>query len=522
VAGKRKPTTAQVAAEKLRALDRHLRPAVAAPAHPKQDAFIADCVVPGSSVQVRCSRRAGKTFGICKALKEVATSRTCNSVYFGLTSKSVHRAVWLQIWLPLIRAECPDAKNTEADHLTIFPNGSTVVFLGTDDLKFVETALGSSIDGMAVIDESQSQSDEILDALVDRILPPALSDDRGGGSGTLVISGTIPEAPVGRAHEYWHAENGYRKHSWCRFDNPHLKNQQRALDDFLAKRPALSMESPVVQRDWFGVEVFDPNARAWTGFVDALYPDGNLYEGEPPPCEFYSSACDPGGQDRYAIETIGWSRTSPLVYHVDEWCTEREAGVPLSVVRDQCIRIDNRFRPIAWAYDSNSQNTNDTFTSDFGILLIKPAVKSDFRGQFDRMNDLLAQRRLLIRKDSVLHRDMVKARLNPKAYANGGDPWHSSYHGDAHDAARYALNEWWAARPKPPRPVLNDIEREQAALEKIRTSRPKPKEPQTAMDVISGGRAPARDLVGALAASLGYGTPPRTSRPPSSGYGPFR
>lgn len=344
----KKPTKAAIDRRLAALKAKSLTPLAALSAdHPKQAAFVADVTVPGSSVQVRCSRRAGKTYGICLGLATVASSRTCNSVYFGLTAKSVHRAVWLQIWLPLMAAYFPEAKNTEADHLTIFPNGSTVVFLGTDDLKFVETALGSSLDGAAVIDESQSQSDEILDALVDRILPPALSDDRGGGAGTLVISGTIPEAPVGKAHEWWHAPNGYKKHTWCRFDNPHLKNQERALKDYLAKRPALSMESPVVQRDWFGIEVFDPNARAWTGFVDALYPDGNLYEGEAPPCEFYSSACDPGGQDRYAIETVGWSRTSPLIYHVDEWATEREAGVPLSIVREQCIRIDNRYHPFS-------------------------------------------------------------------------------------------------------------------------------------------------------------------------------
>lgn len=80
------------------------------------------------------------------------------------------------------------------------------------------------------------------------------------------------------------------------------------------------------------------------------------------------------------------------------------------------------------------------------------------------MNDLLAQRRLLIRKDSVLHRDMVKARLNPKAYANGGDPWHASYHGDAHDAARYALNAYWQTNPRPSKPQLTDAEAEEKLL----------------------------------------------------------
>lgn len=466
----------KAAAARLAALSVKTRPALStlSVGHPKQAAFVADCLVPGSSVQVRCSRRAGKTFGICLALATVASSRTCNSVYFGLTSKAVHRSVWLQIWLPLMAAHFPEARNIEADHLTIFPNGSTVVFLGTDDLKFVETALGSSIDGLAVIDESQSQTDDIMDALVDRILPPALSDDRGAGSGTLVISGTIPEAPTGRAHESWHAENGYKKHAWNRFDNPFLKNQERALREYLAKRPALTIDSPIVQRDWFGVEVFDPSMRAWTGFVDALYPEGNLYDGEAPPCEFYSAACDPGGQDEYAIITMGWSRNSPLIYQADEWCTGEGEKVPLSRVRDECIRIDNRYHPFSWAYDSNSQNTNDTFTSDFGIMLIRPAVKSDFRGQFDRMNDLLAQRRLLIRKGSVLHRDMLKARLNPKAYANGGDPWHSSYHGNCHDAARYALAAYFNSRPKeaPPPPT-----REQAmrlAVDKLYEQKPPP------------------------------------------------
>jgi hypothetical protein len=455
--------------------------------HPRAQALFDDLIQPGRSVYARASRRAAKSHTITRALLAVAILRRGNCMYFGLTGPAVDVTIWREVWAPLVARHFGDTARMNATlHITELPQGGRIVFSGTDDVRHAMTKLGgSAAGGLVIIDEIQSQPEETLNLLLDEVLPPIVSDDHGQGSGTLCRAGTIPRVPHGRAYDDWHGQDGKGnkwgadsiiRHSFNRFDNPFLKNQDAELRRFLAERPNLTESSPVVQRDWFNVEVYDEADRAWTGFRDAIYPAGNLYEGEAPEQEFYAFAADPGGQDRFAIEGIGWSSKSPLVYHADEWCTEPDERVFLSKARDAAIAFDNKYRPIKWYWDSNSDNVNDTYTSDWGVMMIRPAAKGAFRGQFDRMNDLLAQRRLLIRKGSILHRDMVKARLNPKGYQTGNDPWDSSYHGDCHDAARYALAGYFELYKAPTPPSkLTEIERMQQDEEAARAKLYAPK-----------------------------------------------
>lgn len=455
--------------------------------HPKAQALFDDLVKPGQSVYARASRRAAKSHTICRALLAVAILRRANCMYFGLTGPAVDTTIWREVWVPLVaRHFANTARMNGTMHITELPAGGRIVFSGTDDVRHAMTKLGgSAAGGLVVIDEVQSQPEETLDLLLDEVLPPIVSDDHGAGSGTLCRAGTITRVPHGRAYNDWHGldrkgdkmrTDTVKRHAFCRFDNPFMKNQEAELKRFLDERPNLTEASPVVQRDWFNVEVYDEADRAWTGFRDLLYPAGNLYEGDAPPQEFHSFAADPGGQDEYAIEGLGWSSKSPLIYQTDEWCTKEGERIPLSVARDRIIAFDNARHPIRWYYDSNSSNVNDTYTSDWGVLMIKPAAKADFRGQFDRMNDLLAQRRLLIKKGSVLHRDMVKARLNPKGYQTGSDPWHDSYHGNCHDAARYALAGYFELYKAPPPPrKLTEVERTAEEEEAVRAKLYAPK-----------------------------------------------
>lgn len=453
--------------------------------HPKAQALFDDLIQPGKSVYARASRRAAKSHTITRAMLAVAILRRSNCGYFALTGPQAHSTIWLEVWEPLLARHFPEGgpdgkpRTNVTLLLTILPRGGRIKFGGTDDIRHVVTNLGgSAAGGLIVVDEIQNQPEAALNMLIDEVLPPIISDDHGQGAGTLCRAGTIPRVPHGRAYDDWHGRDkkgnawgadSILRHSFNRFDNPFLKNQEAALQRHLSERPNLTVADPVIQRDWFNVEVFDESDRAWTGFRDLLYPAGNLYEGDAPPQDLYSFACDPGGQDEYAIEGLGWSKKSPLVYHVDEWVTKEGERIPLSKARDQIIAFDNKYHPVRWFYDSNSSNVNDTYTSDWGVLMIKPAAKADFRGQFDRMNDLLAQRRLLIKKGSVAHRDMIKARLNPKGYQTGNDPWDSSYHGNAHDGIRYALGGYFELWKEPPPPSnLTEVEALAKQEEEIR------------------------------------------------------
>jgi hypothetical protein len=101
---------------------------------------------------------------------------------------------------------------------------------------------------------------------------------------------------------------------------------------------------------------------------------------------------------------------------------------------------------VRWRYDAgSSQNTIDNLLNDFGIALVLAAKKVDKKGQVDRNNDLLEQRRMLVMLGSALEQDYQRARWNPAALARSQYEWASSWHPDPSEAGRYALQDYFDA-----------------------------------------------------------------------------
>src|SRR6187551_2614177 len=81
-----------------------------------------------------CSRRAGKSRLVCGllALTAMATA-DCSSLYLALT-KDQAAIIWSKHWLPMLKKfkiphKSPRGRTTKM--ITLFPNGSTVIFGGT-------------------------------------------------------------------------------------------------------------------------------------------------------------------------------------------------------------------------------------------------------------------------------------------------------------------------------------------------------------------------------------------------------
>ncbi len=324
--------------------------------------------------------------------------------------------------------------------LTKFGNGSTVFFVGTDDYRHVETFLGGKLRGVA-IDEAQSQPDSVLNPLIDRILPPALSDV----DGWLSLSGTIPDVEAGKFYEIWRGSNGWSKHNWNRFANPHIESEKALMKELV--NSGRSIDDPIIRRDWFGEFVFSNELTAFQYDRTKAGYDGNY----PQNLELFSVGVDPGTRDRTAIVVWGWSSRDQNIYQVYEWVTGKNSFTHLSDIAKQLQVINERFKPIPWWYMDmgGSAMAIDTFSRDYGLPIVHAAKKVDRVGQVKRLADLLQAGRAKIIVGSQLETDLMRASWDKDARAVGKYEWSSQWHPDVADAGRYAIQGYFDSYQMP-------------------------------------------------------------------------
>lgn len=389
-----------------------------------------------------CSRRAAKSVTVCAKLAKTATDYPDSTlIYFGATSKAVRAFIWGPVWQTFRRKWGVGGEDNETLMWTKFGNGSLVMFVGTDDFRHVETFLGGKLRGV-VIDEAQSQPDSVLNPLIDRILPPALSDLNGW----LVLSGTIPDVEAGKFYEIWRGSNGWSKRNWNRFANPHIESEKALVQELV--NSGRSIDDPIIRRDWFGEFVFSNELTAFQYDRNKAGYDGNF----PADLELFSVGVDPGTRDRTAIVVWGWGKRDQNVYQVYEWVTPRNSGTHLSDIARELETINRRFVNIPWWYmDMGGSNMAiDTFSRDYGLPVIAAAKKVDRTAQVKRFADLLNSGRAKIRIGSQLEIDLQRAAWDKDKRAEGKYEWSSQWHPDVGDAARYALQGYFDSYVKVP------------------------------------------------------------------------
>lgn len=438
-----------------------LDPRIISHGHKPQERFLLDQSL---RICALCSRRAAKSVSVCAKLATTAQNVPNSTlIYFGATSKAVRVLIWGPVWQHFRKQWNVGGNDREDMMWTKFGNGSQVLFAGTDDYRHVETFLGGKLAGV-VIDEAQSQPDSVLNPLIDRILPPALSDLQGW----LVLAGTIPDVEAGKFYETWARsptwketvntsvpDGGWSRHNWSRFENPHIESKKALMQELI--NAGRSIEDPIIQRDWFGKFVFSNELtafqydRAKAGY-DGRYP-GNL--------EYFSVGIDPGTRDRTAIVVWGWSSKDHNVYQVYEWVTPKNSGTHLSDIAKQLQIIAGRFNPIPfWYMDMGGSNMAiDTFSRDYGIPTIHAAKKVDRTAQVKRLADLLHSGRARIIIGSQLEQDLQKAAWDKDKRAEGKYEWSNQWHPDVADAGRYGIQGYFDAYQMP-KAQLSDAAKE--------------------------------------------------------------
>ena len=438
------------------------------------------------NVMAMCSRRAAKSTTIMALLALDAAEHDGVQIYFGRTKPAVKLSIWEKVWKPFCAKHHFKCVHNES-MVTTFSSGAIVAFAGTDDVAHVESYLGMKL-RRAILDECQSTPPSTLNPLIDRILPPALSDL----GGQLVLAGTIPEVPAGKFYETWVSGEGWLKRNWNRFANPHLgsvEHQMGRLQEFLVSSKH-KITDPLVRRDWYGEFVFDTSATAYSyekarngykpaepdwfadwlkefdgdplhdHFVRTVRPnDGSARHGVMAAkpwqgVEVYSCAIDPGAKDRFSINVHGWGSGTQKVQHVFEFSSKRRAGLKWSQVAPAMLIIRQHYNPSWWFYDAGGSTVVlDSFVGDTGLPALQPAAKLDgggLHGQVQRVGDLQLQGILMTMEGSATEEDYEKAMWDPDARAKLKWSWSRLWHPDPSESGRYSLAPYIDIYEAPP------------------------------------------------------------------------
>lgn len=227
---------------------------------PQRD-FVSD---PRQLVVACCSRRAGKTWGICVKLVRTALEMPGVTVFYVTnTRRQAERGFWNQALKPFLldlgftvgNTDASDVKVNQNELTATFKNGSRILLGGANDAAEIENYRGTKTP-LVILDEAQNFR-SFIKTLVDDIFIPQLLDY--GDKGQILMTGTPNAACHGYFYDALHGKEGaegWVRHGWTMFENPHLPEPKKFLANYL-KRKGWAESDPKVRREFFGEWVRD-------------------------------------------------------------------------------------------------------------------------------------------------------------------------------------------------------------------------------------------------------------------------
>lgn len=392
-------------------------------------------------------RRAGKSYGIAAKLLKAARQRPgCVCLYITKSRLNAKRIFW-RILKDLNTAHALGGIPKEGELCMDMPNGSRIYLSGASHEEEVENYRGLPI-ALAVIDEAQSFP-SYISKLVDEVLVPALTDY----AGTLALVGTPGPVPVG----YFHAatlNNKWSHHGWSIKDNLHLAQKSgRSMESLLQEeleRRGVTVEDPVIQREWFGRWVLDVNSLVFR-FDDAV-------NARPPKTHTdFVMAFDIGFDDADAIAVLGWSPDSPELDLVYESVKTKQTLTPLAA---ELQTVYDRFKPMAIVGDFGGLGKKIAIElQERTGLPIEAAEKERKLEHIELLNDALRTKRFFAPKESRFADDCKRLewdRSNPEKLKIS-----NRFHSDIGDAVLYGFRrcqQWLYVPPKKPAAAINSPE----------------------------------------------------------------
>lgn len=385
-----------------------------------------------------CTRRAGKTYGCAGRLLEVALRKPgCTALYITQTRGLAKRILWDTLLELNSLFELGGVPN-HSELVLRMPNTSSVYLCGAHTEAEVEKFRGIAT-GIVLIDEGQKMP-QFIKKMIDEVLAPGTMDF----DGAIVLVGTPGPVPIGYFHECATSPE-WAHHSWSVMDNPHIlrksgKTPRQLLDEEL-KRRGVTEEDPVIQREWFGKWMLDPNALVfrWSDF-----------NGRPAKHHAnHAIGLDFGWDDSDAIGVIGWDDDSPEIDLVYEWVGDKQT---ISKLIERVEELNKRFNPLAIVADTGGlgKKIAEEIQARTG-LAIEAADKQRKNEHIELLNDAMRTKRMFAPKDSRFAHDCMLVEWDK---SNPEKPVISDrFHSDICDAVLYVWRRalaWLFVPPEKP------------------------------------------------------------------------
>lgn len=363
------------------------------------------------------------------------------SVYITLTGTSGKRIIWNE-FKKLVRHFKLPVKINDLDLSLTFPNGASVYVIGAKDETEIEKIRGIAIK-LCYIDECQSFKEYIGD-LVDDIIGPALMDY----AGSLCLIGTPGAVPTGYFHKCWSAPEGWAKHGWTFWDNPHIplksKMTHQEVFDREMKRSGRSDKDPSVRREFFGEWALDTDS-----LLLKYFPEKSHYDSLPRHKYNYIMGIDVGHEDADAIAILAWSESDPTTYLVEELVTPKQ---DITALAEQIKALDQIYKVDKMIMDMGALGKK------IGEELIRrhhiPVEAADKTRKMENiafLNDALRTGQFKAKKDSRFASDTYLVEIDRDKSTPDRIAISKRYHSDIIDAVLYAFKFSPAYAYEPPK-----------------------------------------------------------------------
>lgn len=311
-----------------------------------------------------------------------------------------------------------------------FPNGSVVYFIGADSEHTIERLRGTPNLILCVIDECGVYDSDKLKKMIEAVTPGLRPL-----AGALVLMGT-PSLEGAQGTWYDATENDrFEQHRFSYLDNdrvPSFADVERLIDEELAALKH-TRESAYFLREYLCQFVVELAERVYQ------LTDDNLYEGDVP--EGLTECVvggDVGVHDADAVLSLRWRKDDPRVWAGDE---DEKSGQDALGFNEMVTDVWQRLHPFKIAVDPGGGGAKTILTVqklNKGIP-IKAAQKPAVAIQVRAVNVLLQGKRLMVRKGSRLHADLVRPTwVDGKV---GGDIDEHGKHSNLAPCLRYAAIE---------------------------------------------------------------------------------
>lgn len=386
------------------------------------------------------SRRTGKSTMAAGIIDLVSVKKESDIIYFNRTFANGIKQVFDNV---IKYADSVDLKITEkkkSDGYIKFANGSSLQVFGNSNNAEADKARGYKA-RCVIIDEVGHQRN--LDYLLNEVIYPLMADYEDS---TLLLLGTPSRIPHHFSTKIWESDSSFRKYNWSMIENPYIPKAREFIEE-ICKAKGLSIESPFIQREYFGKIAPDTEAII---FKKRSYLDSNtiakIKSGEIKITDIVIGV-DYGFSDFNSMITLAYNRHEKTSFVIEESKFNRAT---VSEIIERVKKHHANAKEILEGLRINPEDhlkiyadTNEeSITADLMVKHKLPAYncyKYDKMFAIEMLADELRAGRMAIPKDGVLDSEMERtlyARNEEDDIINEIDE--TAFHADAIMALLYA------------------------------------------------------------------------------------